>query len=68
MLEHAKLKRKRESSEIEQEHCHPKRQSSMLRDIGIFVMNTKQLHEVTTLKVVTYVHKSIKNMAVYIPR
>ena len=61
MLECAKLKRKRESTEIEDEHRRPKRQSSILRDICIFCdkITSEQLHEVTTLNV----DKSIKSMA-----
>ncbi len=61
MLERAGLKRKMESTEIEDEHHCPKRQSSMLRDLCIICdkITTEQLHEVTTLNV----DKSIKGMA-----
>ncbi len=61
MLERARLKRKRESTEIEDEHHRLKRHSSMLRDLCIVrdKITTEQLHEVTTLNV----DKSVKGMA-----
>ena len=61
MLERAKLKRKRESTGTEDEHCRPKRHSGMQRDICIFcdMKTSEQPHEITTLNV----DESIKSMA-----
>ena len=61
MLECAKLKRKRESTETEDEHCRPKRQSGMQR-VCIFCdkITSEQLHEIMTLNV----DKSIQSMAI----
>ena len=49
-LERAKLKRRREASETEDEQCRPKRQSFMQKNICIFCdkMTSEQLYEFTT--------------------
>ena len=54
MLERAKLKRKRESTETEDEHCRPKRQSGMQR-VCIFCdkITSEQLHEIMTLMLIS---------------
>ena len=61
MLERVKLKRKRESTETEDEHCRPKHQSGMQR-VCIFCdkITSEQLHEIMTLNV----DKSIQSMAI----